>query len=125
MIKDDIYKMLKYKTPPDTDDEAIERVSEAASSSFLGLIGCVFLDLAQFQRAMSHHQWNLRARPLMKSGRVRTYKATSIGPDGTAYDFIINELGNWHCEIINCKLAAPGANIEPEDLAAFEETIGS
>jgi len=124
MINDDLFRQTKYMAPPEDLEAAIERVGEAGINSFMGLIGLVFLDVGQFQKAMAHYGWNVNADSLiMDGGRVKTYKALALGADGTMYYFILNEIGPWHCEVVNCRLAKAGTAVRPDDLKAFRETL--
>lgn len=124
MINDNLFLLTALKAPPKDDDEACERVAELGASSLTNLTCAVFMDLAQLQRALASCSYNMRHTVLLDSGRVVTHKATAIGPDGTEYAFILNEIAGWHCEVVNCKLARPGTAVDKDNLKAMKDVTG-
>lgn len=123
MIKDDYFGLTAIKAPPKDDDEAMQRVASLGASCLTNLTCAVFLDVTQFQRALAEHSFNMKSSVICDSGRVVTHKATAIGPDGTEYMFVLNEIAGWHCEVVNCKLVRAGSTVKPEDAKAMKEAM--
>lgn len=123
MTKDDFMPLTPLMAPPDTLEEAEQRCSKYGDPSLTGLIGCVFLDAGQFQKAMSEFGWVSKPQLICDGGRVKTYKVACENPSGTAYLLILNEVGLSHCQVVNCKLTKAGRDIDPADLKTFNETM--
>jgi hypothetical protein len=120
MIKDDLFRLTAYKAPPKDDDEAIQRVAAFGGSCLTNLVCCVFLDLAQFRRALAEHRYNIKTSVVLENGRCVTHKATAIGPDGTEYAFVLNDVAGWHCEVVNARMTKPGISVNPDEFKAMK-----
>lgn len=120
MTKDEICPALAFMAAPVSIEEAASRIRHFGihregvpdAETFYGLVGCVFRDADQFRLAMADCGWNVRIDPIME-GASATYKAVALGQDGCEWRFILNEVGNWHMTIVNCKLVKAG-NVAPE-----------
>jgi hypothetical protein len=126
MITDDIMPATAYLYPPASVDEASARISNFSSAgqgTFYGLIGLVFESVDQFRMAMVELGWNIRAEIVMDSGRVKTWKATALGQDGTEYRFLLNEAPR-RMDVLNCKLMKIGDMADKAALKAVEDTLG-
>ena len=130
MIKTDVIPNLARMAAPDTIDAAaavIANYGGSGASSFYGLIGCVFLNLDHFVKGMGECRWNMRTDELCDNGTITTYKADAIGPDGTEWRFILNQVGPYRLDVVNAKLRRTGGLDAEAALVAkdIKETLES
>jgi hypothetical protein len=109
-----------------TDEQAVAKIGATSKASFEGLVRCLFKDVDQFRRALSEYGWNLeRPKAICKNGFAQTYRAVAVGPNGSEYLFILNDIANRGCEVVNCCLSVVGDNVDGEDLEAYRAVAGS
>lgn len=123
MTRDDYMPMTAFLSPPDSLEEAEQRIERLSETSLTGLIGAVFLGMDQLRKALWEFGWRMKPTAICDGGRVKTWKATLDNAEGTAYLMILNEVGMSHCQVVNCKLAKAGSDVAPADLAAFKTVM--
>ena len=123
MTKDDFLPNTAHMAPPDSNDEADQRVAKFIEANPCGLVGCVFLDVEQLRRALWSQGWAMTPKVICDGGRVKTYKAPIENKDKSQYTLILNEVGLSHCEVINCRLVSAGEDVDPADLKAFNDAM--
>ena len=114
--------LAAIESAPADDEGALDKIGATSRVSFEGLIGCMFKDVAQFRRAMSEYRWNLDSpKTLCKNAIASTYKVTAIGPVGAAYVFVLNDVVNGGCKVVNCQLTQAGEGADQDELKAYKK----
>jgi hypothetical protein len=86
MTRVDLVPLLARLAPPDTLDEAVERVSEVCSGTMLGLVGCVFLDIHQLEKALWECKVKVEFQLICDSGPVQTWRGEASDPSGNMFE---------------------------------------
>lgn len=126
MIIENLFPVLTWVSPPTSDKQASERVSEASGSilesPLTKLVGSVFSDADQLERAFCECKLRSQKSFLMKSGPNKTMKFCIENiQSGTVWHLIATQYPTFLI-VHNVKLiVAP--NEKPDAVTAFKKCL--
>lgn len=103
MVTDNLMALMSLEAPPNSDEQAAERISEFGSETMTNLIGLRFHDFRQFQRACASIRHSATGKKILDNGYVRTYKIELQSSSGTFYRIFGTEIGDHMFRIDNVK----------------------
>jgi hypothetical protein len=112
MIRDDIFLTTMYECPPESEEEADERMQflyahkmvpeddedadkrmKLAGAYPTNLIGMLWQNADQFERLLTRRNWRTRKVVIMDAGpRRRVYAGFAVGEGDNQFAFIIEEM---------------------------------
>lgn len=119
MIKDDFFPETKTVAPPEGLDEAVERISNVDILTKLAFT--VFRSVEEFRMAMSECGYNMDIKPILISGRIKTYTAMALARDGAKWKILLNEVGGNWMQVINVAITGKGASMTDEEYKFLRE----
>jgi hypothetical protein len=114
MTRDDLMPLRARLAPPDTLDEAAERVSEVCSVAMLGLVGCVFIDVPQLEKALWECGVKVKFQLICDSGPVQTWRGEAIDRKGNTFEMWATASSARFLEVNNVRFAT--AALDPADI---------
>jgi hypothetical protein len=134
MTRDDLMPMRRFMAPPATLDEAIERVAEACEVTMIGLVGCMFLDVGQLQKALKEcklkaegkskpYPHNGEFQLICDSGPVKTWRGFFFDPGGNSFEIIANSWSDHLCQVVNVRFSAAALDTDQEAVKNIHKTM--
>ena len=128
MIRDNVHPLTALMAPPESQEDAVARVSELGSHSLMGLAGAVFRDSSQIRKALSECGYHAKPKLVLDSGRIKTIElqvegyATMAG-EGWEYRMVVTEIAGQWARVDNCKLTKFGPGADPDRVAELRELM--
>lgn len=123
MTRDDLMPLRARLAPPDTLDEAVERVSEVCSGTMLGLVGCVFLDISQLEKALWECKVKVDFQLVCDSGPVQTWRGEAIDPSGNTFELWTTASSERFMEVNNVRFATASLDTDIDAVKLVHETL--
>jgi len=123
MIRDDLMPLRARLAPPDTLDEAAERVSEVCSGTMLGLVGCVFLDISQLEKALQECKVKVHFQLICDSGPVQTWRGEASDPSGNTFEIWATASSARFLEVNNVRFAAASLDTDIDAVKLVHDTL--
>lgn len=127
MMIENIFPILVWTTPPNSETEAARRICEHAGGSLLEtpltrLVGCIFKDLNQLKEALKECKFGIFDEKLiMKSGPYITTYLKVVHSSQTKYDLVVTQSPD-HLMVNNVKFVQAPYE-KPEAVAAFKAAL--
>lgn len=115
MTRDDLMPVRLALAPPDSMDEAIERVSNLCEGTMLGLVGAMFDDATQLRTALRECKIKGDFEMLCDNGAVKTWRGFFFDPGGNSFEIIANEWSTRACQVINVRFST--ASMDTDEVA--------
>jgi len=123
MTRDDLMPIRKSLAPPDTQDEAVERVSECCEGTMLGLVGSMFLDIEQLRKSLRECKIKGDFEEICDSGAVKTWRGFFFDPGGNSFEIIANAWSEHLCQVMNVRFATAAMDTDPEAVKRVHKTM--
>lgn len=120
MVRDNLF-IASTRYPPETDQAAVERVSEFGALSLTNLVDMAFIDIRQLRVALSEAGYSCQDKILLGKSRIKTHKILAIGRDGTEYTMFLTEIGPRFLRVDNAEMTKPGENVDPHNLQLVKD----
>ena len=123
MTRVDLMPLLARLAPPDTLDEAVERVSEVCSGTMLGLVGCVFLDIHQLEKALWECKVKVDFQLICDSGPVQTWRGEASDPSGNMFEMWATASSERFLQVNNVRFATASLDTDIDAVKLVHETL--
>ena len=123
MTKDDLMPIRKALAPPDSLQEAVERVAETCEGTMVGLIGSMFRDVDQLRTALRDCKIKGDFEPLCENGSVTTWRGFFFDPGGNSFELIANSWSEHLCQVMNVRFATAAMDTDPEAVKRVHKTL--
>lgn len=123
MTRDDLMPVRAIMAPPETFDEAVSRVSNLCDNSMLALVGAMFIDIDQLQRAFRECKIKGEFEVLCDSGPVKTYRGEFVDPAGNTFEVLANAWSELSCQVINVRFAQASMDTDPKAVKLVHQTL--
>jgi len=123
MTRDDLMPIRTALAPPDSLDEAVERVSNCCGGTMLGLVGAMFLDADQLRTSLRECKIKGDFEMLCDNGAVKTWRGFFFDPGGNSFELIVNEWSLHLCQVMNVRFSTASMDTDEAAVKRVHRTL--